>query len=215
MPFSPLVELNLSFEWQVTPITDANYFRFVYRNNVGFSYLVLAQAQSGNDGLELFRAFRLNLTGQGADIAELEIPPVFNSSLRRLAVRGLGPSRSTTPKSLNLLIEATKIMIINPTGGVVTTKEKKTDFLQSDNANREMVGVNPDRNGGIIFNKGTKALWIGLGVNAEKSSPHKVLPGGQMGIPAGFTGVINGLFDAADVTPNNSSRAIVTEMVAA
>jgi hypothetical protein len=37
MPFSPLVELQLSSEWQITPITDANYFRFVYRENVGYS----------------------------------------------------------------------------------------------------------------------------------------------------------------------------------
>jgi hypothetical protein len=214
MPFSPLVELQLSSEWQITPITDANYFRFVYRENVGYSYLVVAQAQEGTAGLELFRAFRLNLTGQGADIAELVIPPVFIPSQRRLAVRGLGPARSTTPKSLNLLIEATQIMIINPTGGVVTTKEKKTDFLQSDNANREMVPANADRNGGIIFNKGTKSLWIGMGVNAEKSSPNKILPGGQMEIPAGFTGVINGIFDAADTAVGNTSKAIVEEMVA-
>jgi hypothetical protein len=214
MPFSPLVEIQLSSEWQVTPLTDANFFRFVYRANVGFSYLVVAQAQEGGDGLELYRSFRLALTGQGVDIADLEIPPVFNPGQRRLAVRGLGPARSQTPKSLNLLIEATKIMIINPTGGVVTTKEKKTDFLQSDNSNREMVPANPDRNGGIIFNKGNKSLWIGLGVNAEKSSPNKVLPGGQMEIPAGFTGVINGIFDAADTTPNNTSKAIVEEMVA-
>lgn len=214
MPFSPLVEIQLTTEWQVTPLTEANFFRFVYRANVGFSYLVVAQAQEGGDGLELYRSFRLALTGQGVDIADLAIPPVFNPGQRRLAVRGLGPARSQTPKSLNLLVEETTVNIINPTGGIVTTKEKKTDFLQSDNSSREMVPANADRNGGIIWNRGTKALWIGLGVNAEKSSPNKILPGGQMSLPVGFTGVINGLFDAADATPNNTSRAIVIEMVA-
>jgi hypothetical protein len=213
MPFSPLVEIQLSSEWQITPITNANYFRFVYRENVGYSYIVVAQAQEGTAGLELFRAFRLNLTGQGADIAELAIPPVFVPSQRRLAVRGLGPARSTTPKSLNLLIEATSIMILNPNGA--TTKEKVTNFLQSDNQGREMVPANSDRNGGIIFNKGTKALWVGFGVDADKNGALKILPGGQMDIPSGFTGLIKGIFDSADLSVNNTSKAIVVEMVAA
>lgn len=212
MPFSALAQINLSEDWQQTPVTDGNYFRFVYRNNAGFSYLVVAQAQMGGDGLELFGSFRFALKGQGADVAQLEIPRVFSSGQRGIAVRGVGPARTQFTKSLDLLIEATSIMILNPSGS--TTKEKPTNFLQSDNTSREMVPANADRNGGIIFNKGTKALWIGLGVNAEKSSPQKVLPGGQMDIPNGYTGVINGLFDAADVTPNNTSKAIVIEMVA-
>jgi hypothetical protein len=210
MPFSPLVEIHLTTDWQVTPLTDANFFRFVYRANVGFSYLVVAQAQEGNDGLELYRSFRLALTGQGVDIADLQIPPVFNPGQRRLAVRGLGPARSQTPKSLNLLIEETSMLILNPSG--TTTKQKTTDFLQTDAANREMVPANADRNGGTIFNKGSKALWIGFGVNADKGSPNKILSGGQMDIPNGFTGAINGIFDALDASP--SAKAIVEEMVA-
>lgn len=212
MPFSTLAQINLSEEWQITPITEGNYFRFVYRNNAGFSYLAVAQARMGDDGLELFGSFRFFLKGQGADVAELEIPRVFTTGQRRLAVRGVGAARTTTAKSLDLLIEETRMNIINPAGA--TTKEKQTQFLQSDAANREMVPANADRNGGIIHNKGTKALWIGLGVNAEKSSPNKILPGGQMSLPVGFTGVINGLFDAADATANNTSKAIVIEMVA-
>jgi hypothetical protein len=212
MPFSPLAQIDLSEEWQITPITDGNYFRFVYRVNAGFSYLVVAQAQVGNNGLELFGSFRFALRGQGADVAQLEIPRVFSPEQRCLAVRGVGPARTQAVKSLDLLIEATSIMILNPSG--TTTKEKPTNFLQSDNASREMVPANADRNGGIIFNKGTKALWIGFGVPAEKSSVQKVLPGGQMDIPNGYTGVINGIFDAADTTPNNTSKAVVVEMVA-
>jgi hypothetical protein len=212
MPFEALAQINLSEAWQITPITDANYFRFVYRVNAGFSYLAVAQARMGNDGLELFGSFRFALKGQGADVAELEIPRVFTTGQRCIAVRGVGPARTQSAKSLDLLIEETTVMIFNPIG--TTTKEKPTQFLQSDNASREMVPANADRNGGTIWNKGTKAMWIGLGVNAEKSSPQKILPGGQMEIPNGYTGVINGMFDAADVTPNNTSKAIVVEMVA-
>jgi hypothetical protein len=210
MPFSTLAQIDLSEDWQITPVTEGNYFRFVYRNNSGFSYLAVAQAQVGNDGLELFGSFRFFLKGQGADVAELEIPRVFNPGQRCLAVRGVGPARTQAAKSLDLLIEETTMLILNPSG--TTTKQKITDFLQTDAANREMVPANADRNGGTIFNKGSKAIWIGFGVNADKGSPNKILSGGQMDIPNGFTGAINGIFDALDASP--SAKAIVEEMVA-
>jgi hypothetical protein len=210
MPFSTLAQIDLSEDWQITPVTEGNYFRFVYRNNSGFSYLAVAQAQMGNDGLELFGSFRFFLKGQGADVAELEIPRVFSSGQRCLAVRGVGPARTQAAKSLDLLVEETSMLILNPSG--TTTKQKITDFLQTDANNREMVAANADRNGGTIFNKGSKAVWIGFGVNADKGSPNKILPGGQMDIPHGFTGAINGLFDALDASP--SAKAIVEEMVA-
>jgi hypothetical protein len=210
MPFSPLASIVLSEAWQVTPATEGNYFKFIYGANLGFSYLAVAQAQVSNgNGLELFGAFRFALKGQGADVAQLEIPRVFDPGLRCLAVRGIGALR-LPGKSLDLTIEATTIMILNPQG--TTTKQRFTDFLQTDNANREMVPANADRNGGIIFNKGSKALWIGFGANADKGSPNKVLPGGQMDIPNGYTGAINGVFDALDPSP--SAKAIVEEMVA-
>jgi hypothetical protein len=209
MPFSTLAQIDLSEDWQITPVTEGNYFRFVYRNNSGFSYLAVAQAQVGDDGLELFGSFRFALKGQGVDVAELEIPRVFNPEQRCIAVRGVGPARTQSAKSLDLLIEATQ-MILNPAG--VTIKEKKTDFLQTDANNREMVPANPERNGGIIFNNGTKNLWVGFGINAEKSSPNKILPGGQMDIPESFVGPINGIFDAANPAP--TAKAIVEEMVA-
>lgn len=103
-----------------------------------------------------------------------------------------------------------QMAIFNPTNA--TTKEKKTDFLQTDNNSREMVPANPDRNGGIVFNAGTKPLWIGFGIAAEKTSPNKIAPGGQMDIPEGFVGVINGLFEAANPAP--TAKAIIEEMVA-
>jgi hypothetical protein len=212
MPFDPLCTIAISEVWQVTPVTDANFFKFSYLNNSGYSYIVVAQAQVSDGKLELFNAFRFSLKGQSADIAELEDPRVFTPGQRCLAVRGVGSAHSQTPKSLDLLIQETTVMILNPSG--TTTKEKPTNFLQSDNTSREMVPANADRNGGIIFNKGTKALWIAFGVPAEKSSVQKVLPGGQMDIPNGYTGVINGIFDAADTTPNNTSKAVVVEMVA-
>jgi hypothetical protein len=122
----------------------------------------------------------------------------------------LDDSNPNADLTIQLEMLRQQMAVFNPTG--TTTKEKPTEFLQTDNTNRKMVDANPDRNGGTIFNKGTSALWIGFGVNAEKSSPHKVMPGGQIDLPEGFTGQINGLFDVAN--PSTSAKAIVIEMVA-
>lgn len=105
------------------------------------------------------------------------------------------------------------IMLINPGSGSATTSSVTANFLQTDAASRLMVAANPDRNGGLIYNKGTKALWVGFGVTAEKSSPNKLMPGGVLDIPSGFVGIINGIFDAAD--PATSSRAQIVEMIGA
>lgn len=122
----------------------------------------------------------------------------------------LDDSNPNAELTIQLEILRQQMAVFNPIG--TTTKEKPTEFLQTDNTNRKMVDANPDRNGGTIFNKGTSALWIGFGVNAEKSSPHKVMPGGQIDLPEGFTGQINGMFDVAN--PATSAKAIAIEMVA-
>ena len=122
----------------------------------------------------------------------------------------LDDSNPNAELTIQLEILRQQMAVFNPIG--TTTKEKPTEFLQTDNTNRKMVDANPDRNGGTIFNKGTSALWIGFGVNAEKSSPHKVMPGGQIDLPEGFTGQVNGMFDVAN--PATSAKAIAIEMVA-
>ena len=101
-------------------------------------------------------------------------------------------------------------MISNPSGA--TSKEIFKELQQADALSRELSAANPNRNGGLVFNKGSKALWIGFGVPAEKASPNKVVPGGLMDIPNGFTGAINIIFDAADT--NLNMKAISQEMVA-
>jgi hypothetical protein len=209
MPFNPLASLLLTEDWQTTPPTAANFFRFKYDANQGFSYLVVAQAQVSLDGsLELFGTFRFALKGQGSDVAELDIPRVFEPEQRRIAVRGLG-SRAQSGKSLSLSIEDTH-MISNPSGA--TSKEIFKELQQADALSRELSPANPNRNGGLVFNKGSKALWIGFGIAAEKASPNKVVPGGLMDIPNGFTGPINIIFDAADA--NLNMKAVSQEMVA-
>jgi hypothetical protein len=208
MPFSPLCEISLTESWQVTPVSTANYFRLRYDANLGFSNVVLAQAQVSQDGLELFGTFRFSLKGQSSDVTDLEIPKVFIPEQRRLAVRGLGP-RNQPGKTLTLIIEEAT-MILNPSG-TATTKEAFKELQQADALSRELCPANANRNGGMIFNQGSKTLWVGFGAAAEKSSPNKILPGGLMDIPNGFTGPIFIIFDAADT--NLTKKAVAQELV--
>jgi hypothetical protein len=211
MPFNPLASIALSDVWQVTPVTGGNFFRFTCSENVGFTYLLVAQAQVGdNSGLiELFESRRYPITVGVAFLDKLIAPPVIAPEARRLAVRGLAP-RSVKAPTLTLDIEDSYNMIINPAGS--TSKEIFKELPQSDALNRELSPANASRNGGTIFNKGSKSLWVGFGVAAEKGSPNRVAPGGLMDIPSGFTGAINIIFDAADTAPN--MKAITQEMVA-
>jgi hypothetical protein len=212
MPFSPLAVFSLSEEWQVTPVTAGNYFRFTCSDNIGFTYLLVAQAQVGDSGLiELFESRRFPITVGVAFLDQLISPPVISPEARRLAVRGLAP-RSVQAPTLTLDIEASFNMIINPAGS--TNEEKWTDFAPIDNLSRQIVAANANRNGGLIENRASKTLYIGLGVAADRNSPQKLAPGGRMDIPNGFVGAINGIFSAADLSPN-APKAVLLEYVSA
>ncbi len=212
MPFSPLATIALSEQWQVTPVTDGNYFRFTCSENIGFTYLLVAQAQVGNSGLiELFESRRYPITVGVAYLDQLIAPSVISPEARRLAVRGLAP-RSVQAPTLTLDIEASFTMIINPAGS--TNEEKWTDFAPTDAISRQIVGPNANRNGGLIENRAAKTLYIGLGVAADKNSPQKLAPGGRMDVPAGFVGAINGVFSAADLSAN-APKAVLIEYVSA
>jgi hypothetical protein len=216
MPFSPLAVFSLSEEWQVTPVTTGNYFRFTCSDNVGFTYLIVAQAQVGDTGLiELFESKRFPITVGVAYLDQLIAPPVISPEARRLAVRGLAP-RSVQAPTLTLDIEDSYMHVINPAQNQ-TTQPKQTDIKQDAAAAAAAIEipVNQARNGGVIFNKGNKNLFVGLGFVADNGSPFVVKPGGQLSIEPGFVGYISVLFAAADANQvANKSIAQVIELVA-
>jgi hypothetical protein len=213
MPFSDLVTLAITEIWQVTPVTDGNFFRFTYADNAGFSYLLVAQAQVGNSGsIELFESRRFPITAGIIDMAQLITPPVINPVARRLAVRGLAPRSIQTP-TLSLLIEASNMQISAP-GGSSTSTTVKTEIKQELATMIEALPANSARNGGIIQNNAKNKLFLGFGVNADKGSKLFILPGGQASIESNFVGVINCMWDAVDPVAGSSSRAIFTEFVA-
>jgi hypothetical protein len=213
MPFSPLATLQITDKWQVSPVTDGNFFRFKSSDNIGFSYLQVAQAQVDADGsIELFESRRFPILAGVVDLARLDRPPIINPANRRLAVRGLAPHSVKAPK-LTLLIEDTTMIITNPSGSNTTTTVK-TETKQELATMLEGAAANPNRNGGIILNQGKNKLFLGFGVNADKGSKLVILPGGQAAIESNFVGVINFMWDAIDPVANSASRAIVIEFVA-
>jgi hypothetical protein len=213
MPFESFASIEISPIWQITEPTEANFFRLRYQGNQGFSYLVIAQAQMGTDGLELFESRRFPVRGE-IDVLRLDIPPVFDPVARRLAVRGVVPKSAKTP-NLTLIIEASQMIISNPQSGQ-TSQLKETVFKQDAQSTTALeIPANPSRNGGIIMNRGSKRLFVGMGFTADAGSPFSLAPGGQMEIENGFTGKISLLFQAADPDQTTTKTlALVEEFVA-
>jgi hypothetical protein len=213
MPFESFASIAISQAWQTTEPTQANFFRLRYQGNQGFSYLVIAQAQMGADGIELFESRRFPVRGE-IDVLRLDIPPVFDPVARRLAVRGVAPKSAKAP-NLTLIIEASQMIISNPASGQ-TSQLKETVFKQDAAATTAIdVPANPARNGGIIMNRGSKKLFVGMGFTADAGSPFWLAPGGQMEIENGFTGKISLLFQAVDPDQaTTKTLALVEEFVA-
>jgi hypothetical protein len=211
MPFDPLCRLDLTEEWQTTPPTQGNYFRFGYSNNSGFSYLVVAQAQVGDgSSLELFGAFRFNLKGQGADIAELDIPAVFVPEYRRLAVRGLG-SRNQPGKTLSLSIGETFMIPVNPSAAA--TQQVRSTLSQATAGAVEVLPASSIRSGGAIFNTGTSALAYAFGSEPDVNGEFVLAPGGRVDIDPSFKGFVKCQWKTVDGAPNTTKKAAIYEFV--
>jgi hypothetical protein len=215
MPFDSFASIEIALDWKVTEPTQANFFRLRYQGNQGFSYLVIAQAQMGADGsLELFESRRFPV-GRQIDILRSDIPPIFDPAARRLAVRGVAPKSAKAP-NLTLNIEASFMHVINPSQNA-TTQTRQTDVKQdaASAAAAIVIPANQARNGGVIFNKGNRNLFVGMGFTADSSSPFVVRPAGQISIEPGFVGEISVLFAAADANQvANKTVAQVIELVA-
>jgi hypothetical protein len=213
MPFDPFTSIEIALDWKVTEPTEANFFRLRYQGNQGFSYLVIAQAQMGTDGLELFESRRFPV-GRNIDILRSDIPPIFDPAARRLAVRGVAPKSAKVP-NLTLIIEASQVIISNPASGQ-TSQLKETIFKQDAAATTAIdIAANSGRNGGIIMNRGNKRLFVGFGFTADAGSPFALAPGGQMEIENGFTGRISLLFQAVDPDQaTTKTLALVEEFIA-
>jgi hypothetical protein len=112
--------------------------------------------------------------------------------------------------------QITTMNLVNPSQQQTNTY-KQTEVKQDAASAAAAVEVpaNQSRNGGIIFNKGNKKLYVGFGAIADSSSPFVVAPGGNLGIENGFVGAISLLFAAADpAQATNKTVAQVQEFVA-
>ena len=165
----------------------------------------------GNDSsLELFGTFRFNLRGQGADIAELEIPRIFLPEHRRLAVRGIG-ARNQPNKSLTLTIGETNMIPLNPSS--VATTHVRSTFSQGVNVATEVLPASLTRSGGAILNTGTSPLAYGLGSDPDVNGEMVLAPGGRMELDPTFKGAIKLQWRTPDATPNTTKKAVIFEFV--
>lgn len=82
-------------------------------------------------------------------------------------------------------------------------------------ANVTLKAANANRRGLAVQNSATSNLYLKLGATADltagaESYTVKVVPGAYYEVPFGYTGIVDGIWDAADAT----GEALVTEVTA-
>lgn len=192
-----IATLSITKNWQLTGVVVGSYFRFRYGVAIGFSHILIAQAQM-NDEFELFTQQRLQVK---AAVDILEIPAPFFFSDRRLAVRGIELSSPTNQtNSLMLEIEVNTVPISNPSApNYPVSSTAASSTVNSATTSQAILVANTSRKGATVWNASTATLYLDLDAAASTSDyAAKLDPGGYYEVPYGFTGAISGIWSAAN-----------------
>lgn len=200
MSWLEIAEIDLNAQWQLTPPTDADVFRFASSGNL-YSHFAIGHALADDDDLitDLAGVERIQVLGF-RQILALPKPEFFTD--RRLAIRGITPAigRNITP--LILTVEASDMPLSNPANVTVNPPTSATVTPTSVTAattNIQLLAANASRKGATIWNNSTASLYIELGATASANAyAAKLDPAGYYELPFGYTGVIAGLWTAAN-----------------
>ncbi|WP_432812080.1 hypothetical protein [Pantanalinema sp. GBBB05] len=200
MTWLEIAEIDLSAQWQLTPVTVADIFRFGSVGNL-YSHFAIAHALADSEGeiTDLAGVERIQVLNF-RQILALPKPEYFSD--RRLAIRGIIPAigRNITP--LILTIEASDMPLSNPSSVTVTPATASTATPTSVTAattNTQLLALNTNRKGATVWNNSTAQLYLELGGTASATVyTAKLEAGGYYEVPFGYTGAIAGLWTAAN-----------------
>ena len=92
-----------------------------------------------------------------------------------------------------------------------TTATSVSTVVAYTTVNTTFLAANANRRGGMIYNNNNVNLLIKLGANIALGAPTLVIPaGGYYEVPYGWTGIIDGAWNAS----GNTGGAWVTELTA-
>lgn len=200
MSWLEIAEFDLTAQWQLTPVTTADVFRFSATGNL-YSHFAIGHALADTEGLitDLAGVDRVQVLGF-RQILALPKPEYFSD--RRLAIRGVTPAIGRLITPLILTVEASDMPLSNPANVTVNPPTAATSTPTSVTASTtsvQLLAANSSRKGATIWNNSTAAVYIELGATSSANAyTAKLEAGGYYEIPFGYTGAISGLWTAAN-----------------
>lgn len=141
---------------------------------------------------------------------QLCLLPQLTFATRKLAVR-LADRNQTQPWKINLYSGELAMPLYNPVSVTVTPSTSSTATPTSVTASATSVTVlaaNSSRKGATIWNSSTATLYLDLDSSASSTDyASKLDPGGYYEVPFGYTGIVSGIWSAAN------GSALVREFV--
>lgn len=200
-----LASLEITKDWQFTPVCDGTFFRFRYVSPQNYSHILVAQAQVG-DELEFFDQQRLQVK-PALDILKFPYPVFFTE--RRLALRGVElKSPRNEPPSLTLQIEV-NTMPFSSDPGFQSSTTGTTTTVAASTTSVPLLAPNANRKGLTVYNNSPLAtLFVGFGTTVTTSDfAVKISPSTTWECPQDYDGPLSGIWSAAN------GNAKVTEFV--
>lgn len=220
-----LSEIAISTQWAWTPPTDAEWFRFEFVQQQEVRVDIVA-----GDGLSLFE-MPIRVTTSNPQILRLRRPPL-GMSTQQIAVRtgdrvyrnySLGwkvkvfvSDEIETPADLQVLqSQQTQILdlleelmpLARSNQPAVTSSTGTSTIVPAAIASTVLLAANPDRKG-VIFHSGSTAV-LSVKLGADATATDRAFPlglGDYYELPFGYTGIISGIWSAAD------GNLVVTEL---
>lgn len=124
---------------------------------------------------------------------------------------GVVASAANRPLAVALVGTASTALPVTSTGSASSTAS--TTRVASNAANVTLKAANANRLGLTIFNNSFSNLFVKLGATANigagtESFTIRITPNSYYEVPARWTGIVDGIWDAADAT----GEALITEL---
>lgn len=192
MTWKYLTTLNLTANWNFTPVTSGTLFRFQYPLATSIGVLI-AQAQTLSNTVELWEV------QEATAKPELEIlyfeKPVFFSQ-RKLAIKSTAKFQPKSPWTVRIEVWS---MPLSRALSILTTTSATPSSVTASTTSTPLLAANPNRKGATFWNTSSSTLFIEMGQTASASAyAVQVGPGDYYELPYNYNGAVSGIWGAAN-----------------
>lgn len=204
--WSLLAEIDVSNDWEYSPVTDHNVFRLSYQDPFNIVSVILAQAEFGSRN-QLYNLQRLAVREE-YEILAIEKPSFFEQ--RRIGLKAIAQS-DKRPPSLVVTLESQLVQLLNPVNIAIPDNTIATGAGSSvahSTTSVVLLAAKSSRRGFTIWNSSSTAIaYVGMGFTPTTTSySFQLAPGAFFAGPNNFTGAVNAISSAA------TGNMLVTEL---